>query len=280
MGIVSSLVLATMVSWTGVDTESHLGGRKVSQGYLQGKVVLVYKWDKAHAEHLTRLQEVWESFRSKQFMLIGSYRGESAADKDGEESVALKELVKKSGVTFAVYNGAGYEGEPGNVIYVVDGTGACVWRGSDERLAEEAVVKAITNLAYPADIGYYKRLLKKEKETLKGRTWNHLKELEKRMIKDKKFAKTVTAEDKKEFAALKKELKVNKDIEKLANLVEFARIARDYNPKARKQKVRIDKSKIKTTIKAGEVLLKSEDPAVVQEVKNSLADLKMAEAAW
>jgi hypothetical protein len=278
MGIVSSLVLATMITWTGVDTESHLGGRKVSQGYLQGKVVLVYKWDKEHAEHLARLQEVWESFRSKQFMLIGSYRGESAAE--GEESAALKAMVKKSGVTFAVYCGAGYAGEPKNVIYVVDGTGACVWRGSDERLAEEAVVKAITNLAYPADIGYYKRLLKKEKDTLKGRTWNHLKELEKRMIKDKKFAKTVTAEDKKEFAALKKELKANKDIEKLGNLVEFARIARDYNPKARKQKVRIDKSKINATIKAGEVLLKSEDPVVVQEVKNSLADLKMAAAAW
>ena len=276
MGIVSSLVLATMVTWMGVDTESHLGGRKVSQGYLQGKVVLVYKWDKEHAEHLARLQEVWESFRSKQFMLIGSYRGEGVAEGDA----GLKELVKKSGVTFAVYNGAGYEGEPGNVIYVVDGTGACVWRGTDERLAEEAVVKAITNLAYPADIGYYKRLLKKEKDTLKGRTWNHLKELEKRMIKDKKFAKTVTAEDKKEFAALKKELKANKDIEKLGNLVEFARIARDYNPKARKQKVRIDKSKINATIKAGEVLLKSEDPVVVQEVKNSLADLKMAAAAW
>ncbi len=276
MGIVSSLVLATMVTWTGVDTESHLGGRKVSQGYLQGKVVLVYKWDKEHAEHLSRLQEVWESFRSKQFMLVGSYRGESAAE--GREG--LKALVKKAGVTFAVYDGAGVEGEVPNVIYVLDGTGACVWRGSDERLAEEAVVKAITNLAYPADIGYYKRLLKKEKDTLKGRTWNHLRELEKRMIKDKKFAKTVTAEDKKEFAAMKKELKANKDIEKLGNLVEFARIARDYNPKARKQKVRIDKSKINATIKAGEVLLKSEDPVVVQEVKNSLADLKMAAAAW
>ncbi len=276
MGIVSSLVLATMVTWTGVDTESHLGGRKVSQGYLQGKVVLVYKWDKEHAEHLSRLQEVWESFRSKQFMLVGSYRGESAAE--GREG--LKALVKKAGVTFAVYDGAGVEGEVPNVIYVLDGTGACVWRGSDERLAEEAVVKAITNLAYPADIGYYKRLLKREKDTLKGRTWNHLKELEKRMIKDKKFAKTVTAEDKKEFAAMKKELKANKDIEKLGNLVEFARIARDYNPKARKQKVRIDKSKINATIKAGEVLLKSEDPVVVQEVKNSLADLKMAAAAW
>lgn len=276
MGIVSSLVLATMVTWTGVDTESHLGGRKVSQGYLQGKVVLVYKWDKEHAEHLSRLQEVWESFRSKQFMLVGSYRGESAAE--GREG--LKALVKKAGVTFAVYDGAGVEGEVPNVIYVLDGTGACVWRGSDERLAEEAVVKAITNLAYPADIGYYKRLLRKEKDTLKGRTWNHLKELEKRMIKDKKFAKTVTAEDKKEFAAMKKELKANKDIEKLGNLVEFARIARDYNPKARKQKVRIDKSKINATIKAGEVLLKSEDPVVVQEVKNSLADLKMAAAAW
>ncbi len=276
MGIVSSLVLATMVTWTGVDTESHLGGRKVSQGYLQGKVVLVYKWDKEHAEHLSRLQEVWESFRSKQFMLVGSYRGESAAE--GREG--LKALVKKAGVTFAVYDGAGVEGEVPNVIYVLDGTGACVWRGSDERLAEEAVVKAITNLAYPADIGYYKRLLRKEKDTLKGRTWNHLRELEKRMIKDKKFAKTVTAEDKKEFAAMKKELKANKDIEKLGNLVEFARIARDYNPKARKQKVRIDKSKINATIKAGEVLLKSEDPAVVQEVKNSLADLKMAAAAW
>ena len=44
--------------------------------------------------------------------------------------------------------------------------------------------------------------------------------------------------------------------------------------------MRIDKSKINATIKAGEVLLKSEDPAVVQEVKNSLADLKMAAAAW
>ena len=81
MSLISSLVLAAFVGWTGVDKDDYLGGRKVSAGYLQGKVVLVNKWgaDAESRGRLSRLEQVWSSFKSKQFVLLGSYCGNDGA---------------------------------------------------------------------------------------------------------------------------------------------------------------------------------------------------------
>lgn len=270
MNLIFSLFLASVVGWTGVDKDDYLGGRKVSSGYLQGKIVLVNKFgmNAASREQLPRLEQVWTSFKPKQFVLLGSLCEEGADDAE------VKSLLKEKDVSYPVYRGAGlssgepaFEGLP--YLYVIDATGSVVYRGRDERLAEEAVVRAITNLGAPPNLSYWQRLVDSEKDVLPGRTYLHLMEFRKR------FPKEGAAYD-----ALYKELKGIPDIDKLSKLVEFARRARDYDPKAKRQKFKITKAKIEMTKKAYESLKKHDNPNVVQEAKNSLADLQWAERAF
>ncbi len=268
MNLISSIVLATLVGWTGVDKDDYLGGRKVSSGYLQGKVVLVNKWgaDAESRAQLSRLEQVWTSFKPKQFILLGSYCG-----NDAEEA---QSLVKSAGLTYPVYRNAGIavkepEFDKTPYLYVVDAAGQVVYRGRDERLAEEAVVKAITNLGAPPTARYWQKLIDAEKDVLPGRTYLHLLEFRKH------FPKESAA-----YAALYKELKAIRDIEKLAKLVEFARRARDYDPTAKRQKFKITKAKIEMAMKNGESLKQHDNANVVQEAKNSLADLKWAAASF
>lgn len=268
MNFISSLVLATLVGWTGVEKGDYLGGRKVSAGYLQGKVVLVNKWgpNAESREQLPRLEQVWTSFKSKQFVLLGSYCG--------DDGTAAQRLIKSNGLTYPVYqNAALAEKEPSfektPYLYVLDAAGQIVYKGTDERLAEEAVVKAITNLGAPPTVKYWQKLIDSEKDVLPGRTYIHLVEFRKR------FPKEGAA-----YAALYKELKAIPDIEKLARLVEFARRARDYDPKVKRQKFRITKANIESMMKTCEPLKQHANPNVVQEAKNSLADLKWAAAAF
>ena len=269
MNLISSLVLAAFVGWTGVDKDDYLGGRKVSAGYLQGKIVLVNKWgaDAESRGQLSRLEQVWSSFKSKQFVLLGSYCGNDGA--------SARQLIQSNGLTYPVYqNAALAEKDPSSektppYLYVLDAAGQIVYRGMDERLAEEAVVRAITNLGAPPTVTYWKKLIDSERSALPGRTYIHLIEFRKKFPKESA-----------DYAALYKELKAIPDIEKLVRLVEFARRARDYDPKAKRQKFRITKAKIEMMMKACEPLKQHENPNVVQEAKNSLADLKWAAAAF
>lgn len=268
MNVISSLVLAALVGWTGVGKDDYLGGRKVSAGYLQGKVVLVNKWgtDAESRAQLPRLEQVWTSFKSKQFILLGSFCGNDDAE--------TQNLIKSAGLTYPVYRNAALasrepEFEKTPFLYVLDATGQIVYRGRDERFAEEAVVRAITNLGAPPTATYWQKLIDSEKEVLPGRAYLHLTEFRKR------FPKEAAA-----YAALYKELKSIHDIEKLAKIVEFARRARDYDPTAKRQKFKITKAKIEMAIKSGEALKQHDNPNVVQEAKNSLADLKWAAAAF
>ena len=90
------------VGWRNVDEANHLGGRMASEGYLQGKVVMVCK----KGGLATRLEDIWKSFKTKQFVLLGSWPKAAKA------------------CTFPMYRGAGLaEGEPGTSIYVVGATG-------------------------------------------------------------------------------------------------------------------------------------------------------------
>ena len=268
MNLISSLMVASLVGWTGVDKDDYLGGRKVSEGYLQGKVVLVNKWgdDAESRAQLPRLEQVWTSFKPKQFILLGSYCG--------DDSAAAQSAIKSVGLSYPVYRNAALaarepEFDKPPYIYVLDAAGQIVYRGRDERLAEEAVVKAITNLGAPPTAKYWQKLIDAEKDVLPGRTYLHLLDFR------KSFPKEAAA-----YVALYKELKAIRDIEKLAKLVEFARRARDYDPTAKRQKFKITKAKIEMAMKNGESLKKHDNPNVVQEAKNSLADLKWAAASF
>ena len=74
----------------------------------------------------------------------------------GGRSAKVTNIIKKSKVTFSVYEDAGRTQEPGAggrypIVYVVDDTGRMIYRGRSDLEATEAVVTAIP------DVGKKKR---------------------------------------------------------------------------------------------------------------------------
>ena len=261
----ASLVQA--VEWKNVDAEHYLGGRKASAGYLQGKVVLVDRWGykcPPCRQLMPRLEAVWQSYKSKPFVLLGGH----CPGWGTKEEVA--ELAKELELTYPLYEGAGLkEKEPEfdaiPFLYVIDATGRIVYRGRDERQAEAAVVTALTNLASPPNRAYWQRLIAAEVDVLPGRAYLHIEQYRKFNTRDPKAFEDELAK-----------LKEIKNIKKLANLEGFSRSAKDSDPTNKRAKVKISKAKIEMAIKNFEELKKSDNPVVVQEAKNCLADLTWA----
>ena len=265
-----ALILAAAVGWTGLEPDNQIGGRKLSEGYMQGKVALVCRWGAKSAEgreSLVRIQHVWQSYKSKPFVALGSH-------VDGEGSAAqAKSFVKNKAITYPVYSEAGLEkGAPVFAdipyFYVVDATGRLMYKGLDERRAEEAVVLSLTNYASPPDAAYWMRLIDSEIDVLPGRAYVHLQEFR------KKFPSEARAYD-DQF----KSLKARSEVVKMAQLEAFSATAKDFDPNASKGKLQGLLAKIKSAYGAYEVFKGHSDPVIVQEAKNCLADLKWAESA-
>jgi hypothetical protein len=262
--------LAAFTAWTGLTSENHLGGRKVSEGYLQGKVVLVQRWrgtDASSSRALERMERVWQSYKTKPFVLLGSH-------VPGAGTVsALEDVLAEGAITYPLYAGADLKelaplSDKIPFYYVVDATGRVTFRGSNERLAEMALVNALTNLASPPRAAYWQRLIDSERDVLPGRAYLHLLEFRKR------FPEEAAAYD-----GLFRALKADSTVEKLAKLEEFSRQAKDFDPRARAFEAKQMQMKIARTIKAYEVLKEEADPFKRQEAKNCLADLAWAAAA-
>ena len=274
--VAASLSLsASAVDWRNLDEEHHLAGRKASKGYLRGKVVLVDRWGVNCAPCralLPRMEEIWQSFKTKPFVLLGGHC-KGWGDADGVQS-----LVRELGLTYPIYQDAGLAAlEPRfNAIpflYVVDETGKVVYRGRDERAATQAIVTALTDMESPRDAAEWKRFLDFELEYLPGKAFLRLAE----------FKKKFPAEA-KAYAEKEKELKAIKDVKKLAELVDFARKAKDMRRFGEKQQMRQKRYEklVKDALESPKYkpLLESDNPFVVQEAKNCLADLKWTAAGF
>jgi len=257
------------VAWKNLDKEHRLGGRMVSEGYLRGKVVLVDRWGRncpPCRKLLPRLEEIWQAYKSKPFVLLGGHcKGWGTADE-------VKALVESQKLSYPIYEDAGlakdepaYDGIP--FLYLVDETGRVRYKGHDERLATERLVMLLTDMEVPKDAAEWKRYLDFEVKTLPGRGFVRLTEFR------KKFPEEAKAYD-EDY----KRLKGDKDVQKLVKLVVFAKMAKDFDPKNKKQAGKVTKSKIEMTIAAYEPLKESANPLVAQEAKNALADLKWASA--
>jgi hypothetical protein len=262
--------LAAFTAWTGLTSENHLGGRKVSEGYLQGKVVLVQRWrgtDASSSRALERMERVWQSYKSKPFVLLGSYAGGEAG------RAAAARAVKRLAVSCPVYCGAeraqdAPQSEKFPFYYVVDATGRVTFRGSDGRLAEMALENALTNLASPPNVRFWRRLIDHEIDVLPGRALLHLMEFRKRFPADAR-----------EYGDVLRRLRADPTVVQLAKLEAFARQAKDFDPKGKTAEMRWTAQKISRTIQAYAVLKKGSNPVHVQEAKNCLADLLWTEAA-
>lgn len=273
--ILCAASLGAGVAWRNVDQDNYLAGRKASEGYLQGKVVLVDRWGLGCPpcrSLLPRVEEIWRSFRTKPFVVLGGHC-KGLGDAEG-----IRKLAKDLGLTYSIYEDAGlavdepyFSGIP--FLYVVDETGKVLYKGHNERVATETVVQALTDMESPKDLEQWKRFLDFEIENLPGRALLRLGE----------FKKKFPAEA-KEYDEREKALKAIPDVKTLSELVEFAKKAKDmreFDAKKSAQRQRYEKL-VRDAVSSTKYnsLLESSDPRVVQEAKNSLADLKWTAAEF
>lgn len=243
--LLSAAGVRAAVEWKNVDEGHYVAGRRCSEGYLQGKVVLVSR----NPKMAQRMESVWASFKTKQFVLLGSY-----ASADG-------------GVTFPVYESAGLaERAPATQLYVVDETGRVRYLGSDDRAATEALVMALTDMDSPKNVEQWKTFLDHELTELPGRAY----------VRYLEFKKKFPAEA-REYSVKFSELEKVENVKKLAELVKFAKAAKDmkeFDPKKDKMRKKFFEKKVREAIAKYTFLKESSDQRVVQEAKNALADLK------
>ena len=261
------------VAWRNIDESHHLGGRKASEGYLKGKVVLVDRWGAKCPpcrSMLPQVEQIWQSFKTKPFVVLGGHcAGWGGAD-------AVRQLVEENHLTYPVYEDAGLaEGEPQfdaiPFLYVVDETGKVVYKGHSERNATQAVVTALTDMDAPRDIRQWRRFLDFELKELPGRAYLRLDE----------FRKKFPAEARAEYSDAARELAKVPEIKKLAEFVKFAKQAKDMRTFDEKQKDKRQKFKqmIESALSKYDSLKDSPDARVAQEAKNAIADLKWTQAA-
>ena len=258
--------------WRNLDEAHHLGGRRASEGYLRGKVVLVDRWGAKCPpcrRMLPQVEHIWQSFKTKSFVVLG---GHCAGWGDADE---VRRIISENGLTYSIYEDAGLaDGEPQfNAIpflYVVDETGRIVYKGHSDRAATQAVVTALTDMDAPRDLGQWRRFLDYELKELPGRAYIRLDE----------FRKKFPAEA-KEYAGAAKELDRVPDIKKLVELVRFAKQAKDMREFGEKQKDKQQKfaKMVEAAIAKYSPLKDSRDPRVAQEAKNAIAELMWTQAA-
>jgi len=261
--------------WKNLDEAHYLAGRKASNGYLRGKVVLVDRWGAKCPpcrQMLPAVENIWQSFKSKPFVVLGGHCGGWGSAEE------VQALAKENSLTYSIYEDAGLvKGEPKFTaipfLYVVDETGKVVYMGRDERIATQAIVTALTDMEAPKDLKQFRRYLDFEIENLPGRALLRLKEMKKSYPKEYK-----------EYAEKEVALKKIPDVKKLVEFVEFAKKAKDprvFTAKEKGKQAKYEKL-VKDAIGSAKYksLFESEDSRVVQEAKNALADLKWTAAGF
>jgi hypothetical protein len=254
--------------WVNVSPSTLLGGRMVSAGYLKGKVVIVdcrdYGSDSSAAV-AKALQNVWNTYRGKAFMVLGSHRGSSSSQK-------VKEFMKKNAITYPVCKNAMLSnGEPEGMIdyiYVMDTTlTRRLYAGADPQKAAGVAASAIAAYVAPVGKRHTKKIVEFECENLPGHAYLRLKEMQKEdPVRADAFAE--------KFAAISKIEK----IEEVAKLVQLSLFVKDRDSTS-KSSSRITAPVLDAAVEKFSGLKNHASVAVVQEVKNALADLKWAAAA-
>ena len=267
----ASLVHA--VEWKNVDAAHYLGGRKASSGYLQGKVVMVCLWranDEPSRALLPAIEEIWGNFKTKQFVVLGGH-----LEGGGSDDLVRQELARCK-VSFPVYRDAGLaKGQPKYkalpFVYIVNETGKLVYMGRDDRAATQALVTAITDMEAPRNETQWKRILDYELDNLPCHGFLRLREYR------KLFPEAVKAYEPKA-----KELLAIPNLKKVAELVEFAKKAKDppvFGAKDSAKKEKYQKL-VEGVISSCEEFKQHPDARVAQEAKNALADLKWTQASF
>ncbi len=260
---------ASPVEWRNLDKENHLAGRMASSGYLRGKVVLVDcrdYGDKRGKESMLGMESAWQTFKMKQFVLVGSHRGKADAKK-------IRRIAKGLPLTYPIYRDAdivksgdgAYDGQTG-FVYVVSPTGVILYKGSDEHRAMGLVASALMAMRSPQTPSQWKHYLDFDIDVLPGRALLGIEE----------FRKAFPLEA-KEYDAEWSRLSGDKDICRVAKLEKLTLQAKDYDFGDSRAK-RLSDEKVRLAIEIFSDLKESGNPAVAQEAKNCIAELTWAAA--
>ncbi len=252
--------------WENVGAADRLGGRMISAGYLRGKVVVLDRRDygdvsKENREAIRRLQALWAAYKTKPFIVLGGHTGKAGAKR-------VVAVLKKLGVTYPVYADARADSadeEPR--ISVFDST--CrnkLYTGADPRVAGGVAGGALLSASAPATAEQYGFLLDYEIEKLPGRAYLRLKEFRSRF-----------PEEARNYDAAWKKLAGDADVKRLAKLCELSRLVKDRDVADQKAQ-KLTPAMLEKTIKKYEDLKRHENPFIVQEAKNALADIKWSAA--
>lgn len=266
---------ADAVSWKGLTDANWYSGPKIAETDLAGKVVMVDKWGvncPPCRALLPKMEEVWKSFKNKNFVLLGSHC-------QGRKEAQVQELVKANRLTFPIYDWAGLaEGEPQSrgipFLYVVNHRGKVVYSGHNHNAAMEAAQEAILALDLPptllGDVVLEKRSPYKplEKQLVLGR---NISSIVKKLEKDVKNAQKRTAKqsdrDNAEIASkilsaiedARREIPSEIEIKKSTNPVEALNLLINYSKTFPKDSVELKKQ--------------------IPELKKAAAEWKKAEKA-
>lgn len=243
---ITTIGVSAPLEWMNLDDAHRVAGRKLSNGYMRGKVVLV-----CNDQHLApRMEDVWESFKTKAFVLLGTFPS------------------KVEDCTFPIYSDSGLAGASGKFpLYVVDETGHFYYRGENDHNAIQAVVMALGDTESPKNFKQFKKFLDWEIAETPGAAINRFVDFRKR------FPEELRGYSEKERA-----LNSLPDAKRIAELVAYSKKAKDFREfdpsKAQSQKNTFE-NKLKNALEKYAPLRNSEDPRIAQEAKNSLADIKI-----
>ena len=249
--LAATVLTAVAAEWKNLDEEHRRGGRRISNGYLQGKVVLVCRDAGQHQ----RMAAIWESMKNKDFVLLGAY------------------AKAPEGTLYPVYFDADLKpAGPDTDLYVTDLTGKVVFMGKDERMAMQVVVTALTDLASPRDVKQWRRFLDFEFEHLPGHAYNRLK----------RFSR-LYPEEAQAYREKAKELVKIAEIRAAAEFLAFAQLAKDPRSFAEREKGKQElyEQMLDSALKGEKYNSLKErvtDERLKQEVKNAFADLKWTQA--
>ena len=257
---------ASPVEWENLDEGHHLAGRKASSGYLRGKVVCVDcrdYGDKSGVESMRSMEEAWQTFKMKQFVMLGSHRGDAGAEK-------IDRIAKGLGLTYPIYRDAGIvrslEAEEADLqetdfVYVVESTGRILYRGRDERRAFGVVASAIMAMRSPQTPKQWRHYIDFDIDVLPGRAMLEIEEF-----------RAAFPEEARAYDGVWKRLSADEDIQRVAKLERLTRQAKDYDFKDKSAR-RLSDEKVRLAIDAFSDLKTSGNPAVAQEAKNCIAEL-------
>lgn len=246
-----ALTSFSAVEWKNLDDAHRRGGRRISQGYLQGKIVLVCRDAGQHA----RMASIWDSLKTKAFVLIGAY---AKAPEDATYPVYMDADLKRGG--------------PDADMYIVDETGKVIFFGKDDRLATQVAVSALTDLDAPRDAKQWQRFLDYEFENLPAHAYNRLKTFSR-----------LYPEEANAYREKAKELVKIAEVRNAAEFLAFAKMAKDPRSFAQHEngKQEVYEKMLESALTGPKYLSlkeKIKDERMLQEVKNAFADLKWTQA--